>query len=126
MPGPTPSGTDVGSSGRSPSEAVAAAGGGGGEIHGLAEEERQLLNEEGRPYDLSRPWGDVAILNRGFTGTQSWPCSGIGYGSSVRRFCIHVARLGQVHSFTDSATSIYLSSEEERKKTPTYLGPKAW
>ncbi|TKC34083.1 hypothetical protein EI555_014373 [Monodon monoceros] len=89
------------------------------------EEKCQLWNEERRPHDLSRHWGDVAILHRRFTGAQSWPCSSIGYESSVHRFCIYVAHLGQVHSFIDSATSICLSSEEERKKTPTYLGPKA-
>ena len=115
VPGLTPSGTNVGSSGHSLSEPK----------HRLAEEECQLWNKEQRPYDLSGPWGDVAILHRTFTSAQRGPCSNISHESSVHHFYIYVAHLGQVHSFIDSATSICLSSEEERKKIQTYLGPKA-
>ncbi|KAF3825492.1 hypothetical protein GH733_005474 [Mirounga leonina] len=74
-------------------------------------------------HNLSRRWGHVVILYRRLTWAQGWPCSSIGYESSVHCFCIYVAHLGQVHSFIDSATSICLSSEEEGTKT--YLGPKA-
>lgn len=90
----------------------------------LATEECQLWNKERRTYDLSGHWGDVAILHRGFTRAQSGPCSSIGDESSVHRFCIYVAHLGQVHSFIDSATSICLSSEEEREKSQHILDQK--
>lgn len=109
---PTPSGTNVVSSGRSPSRAVAAQAA----RSTVWQRKTASCGEERRPHDPGRHWGDVAILNRGFTGAQSGPGSSIGYASSVRRFCIYVAPLGQVHSFIDSAPSIYLSSEEERKK----------
>ena len=115
VPGLTHCGANVGSSGHSLSKAK----------HRLAEEECQLWNKVHRLYDLSGHWGDVAILHRGFTRAQRGPCSNISYESSVHRFYIYVAHLGQVHLFIDSATSICLSSEEERKKIPTYLGPKA-
>ena len=114
MPGLTLSGTNVGSSGQSLSKAK----------HSLAERECQLRNKEHRPYDLSGHCGDVAILHSGFARAQRGPCSSIGYESSVHRFYIYVAHLGQVHLFIDLATSICLSSEEERNKIPTYLGSK--
>ena len=120
MPGPAPSGTNVGSSGVLSQQS---SGGPGSRIHRQAEEECQLWNTERRPYDLSGHWGDVAIQHRGFTRAQSGPCSSIGYESSVHRFCIYVAHLGQVHSFIDSATSICLSSEE-RKKSQHILDQK--
>lgn len=37
----------------------------------LLQEKRQLRNKECRPHDLSRHWGDVAILHRRFAGPQS-------------------------------------------------------
>ena len=106
MPGPTLSGTNVGSSGQSLSKAK----------HSPAERECQLRNKEHRPYELSGHCGDVAILHRGFARAQRGPCSSIGYESSVHRFYIYVAHLEQVHLFIDLATSICLSSEEERNK----------
>ena len=68
MPGPAPSGTNVGSSGVLSQQS---SGGPGSRIHRQAEEECQLWNKERRPYDLSGHWGDVAILHRGFTRAQS-------------------------------------------------------
>ena len=115
MPGLTRCGlTNVGSSGHSLSKAKPR----------LEEEECQLWNKAHRPYDLSGHWGDVAILHRGFTRAQRGPCSNISYEASVHRFYIYVAHLGQVHLFMDSATSICLSSEEERKKSQHILDQK--
>jgi hypothetical protein len=56
----------------------------------------------------------VAILHRRFTRAQSWPRSNIGYESSVHRFCIYVAHLGQVHAFVDSATPICHLKKKEK------------
>lgn len=56
----------------------------------------------------------MAILHGRFTGAQGWPCSSIGYESSVHRCCIYVAHLGQVHSFVDSATSICHLKKKEK------------
>ena len=93
----------------------------GSGIHRPAEEECQLWNKEHRPYDLSGHWRDGAILYRGFTRAQNGPCSSTGYESFVHRFYIYVAHLVQVHSFIDSATSICLSPEEERKESQHIL-----
>ena len=53
MPGPAPSGTNVGSSGVLSQQS---SGGPGSRIHRQAEEECQLWNTERRPYDLSGHW----------------------------------------------------------------------
>lgn len=84
---PTPSGTHVVSSGRSPSRAVAARAA----RSTVWQRKTTSCGEKRRPRDPSRHWGDVAILNRGFTGAQSWPGPSIGFESSVHRFCmLHV------------------------------------
>lgn len=99
-------------------------GGPGGGIHRPTEEECQLWNKEHRPYDLSGHWRDGAILYRGFTRAQSGPSSSIGYESFVHCFYIYVAHLVQVHLCIDSATSICLSPEEERKESQHILDLK--
>ncbi|CAO2580722.1 hypothetical protein LEMLEM_LOCUS1583 [Lemmus lemmus] len=86
----------------------------GGGIHGPAEKKCQLWDAECRPHHLCRDWRDVAILHRRLPRAQSRPCSSVGDESSVHRFCIYVAHLGQVHALIDLATSICHLQKKEK------------
>lgn len=59
----------------------------------------------------------MAILHGRFPRAQSGPCPSAGDESSVHRFCIYAAHLGQVHAIVDLAALICHLKKEKTQHT---------